>query len=528
MTSIAQDLPHDVLQEIFEHLAIVDRAGWSYHSHTYTLGWIVATHVCGWWRVVGLDMAGLWADAVCAFPSLSVANELVARARDCRLKIEYSEIFDGSYNEGRRRYLPIDWGARHLQRAYMFECYIHQWLTFTRKHPAAYIALTSPLPALKHLTLFCEALHQMYPTPTLKLRAPALVSARLWNIVPLSFSSSASFLRGLTLYLESSCIHLNDLSLVLAGLRGLSCLEYLGLTFFGGRGTVPIKDRSSVVHLERLHTLQAECSETNLASDLFELISAPHIIHTSMKINDWHHPWLIDEHIFAKAVAQQQQTELLNARTFSVSEGHLSLQGDEPGQFELNLNWWSRGSGSQMSYPSVLTSLSRCLDFSHITSCELSCLENERQSDEVDAALAVLRDAFVSVETLTLYNTPHPTTLRMLLAPAGESPTPFPALRALCLGAAHRRNSSSGRDRIVHTEGTSTLWWDTVKDVLLKRRQMNGPVKCLVLKGEWCTQESWTEEWTKQGAECLACGLVSEVVDRRVYLPGCSRCNVRR
>lgn len=110
---------------------------------------------------------------------------------------------------------------------------------------------------------------------------------------------------------------------------------------------VPVADRS-VMHLEHLHTLLVNCSASHQASDILELICTPRIIHTSIDVD----AELTDEHIFTKAV-ELQQLQLLNPGTLSVSESHLSLQGDKPDYVELSLTWWSRESiwsGPHMSY----------------------------------------------------------------------------------------------------------------------------------------------------------------------------------
>lgn len=195
---------------------------------------MAVTHVCGYWREVGLDMATLWADAVCAFPSVFVADELLERARDYLLNIEVRHTFDELVFKHRRQWLPIRWGTQQLHRAHSFNCHIHRWSTFNREHPAAYITLTNPLLVLQHLNLVCNTTFKTEPTPVIEPKAPALASASLWDILPHP-SSSASALRRLTLHLGSR-MPIKDMSPVLSALRGLHGLEYLDL-FIRADGT---------------------------------------------------------------------------------------------------------------------------------------------------------------------------------------------------------------------------------------------------------------------------------------------------
>ncbi|KZV60350.1 hypothetical protein PENSPDRAFT_351787 [Peniophora sp. CONT] len=521
MLPTAQGLPPDILRELFEHLAIVDPAGWCIRSHAYSmgLGWITATHVCRRWREIGSDMTTLWAYSVCAFPNISVADELLRRARNCLLNIQVSHFVHRSSLGQHRPHLPISWGAQQLHRAHTFDCHIYRWSTFADDHPGAYAALTDPLPDLQHITLISSYLDKLHPFPTVVLRAPALISANLRGIL-LHPTSIASKLRKLSLTSGSEGAGA-DLSPVLDSLRSLKCLEHLNMTF-DTHGTMPVAN-CSVVHLEHLRTLHALCSTVQQASDVLEFISAPHIRWLSVTISSI----LSNEQIFAKAgVHWQQLQKSPNSRcTLSVSKSHLYLHDEIPELTALELSWHAPNGLLWVNYTSIVSALPRVLDFSRFICLELSCSKDGHQCDELDAALAVFRDASTRVEVLTLYNTPHPSTLRMLLASDGDSPLPVPALKTLCFGAEHWEHGQSGRSRLVHGGGTATMWWDTVKDVLGIRSQKGAPINRLFLAGDWCTQEAWTEEWTTQSEECLTRGLVSEVVDIRERISECDLCD---
>ncbi|KZV64058.1 hypothetical protein PENSPDRAFT_189606 [Peniophora sp. CONT] len=519
MTLTAQDLPHDILRELFEHLAIVDPAGWHLRSRRCSLGlgWITATHVCRYWREIGLEMATLWADVVCAFPDIAVADELLRRARDCLLNIDVS-FFRGTFLLGEHRpYLPMSWGLQQLHRAHTFQGYIYRWSTFADDHPGAYVALNNTLPVLKHLKLTFNCCDKIDPFPIIALNAPALISADLRDILPHSTSITGKLTK-LSISLGSTTSW-NNLSPLLDALRSSRHLEYLNVQL-DAKDTVPVVD-CSIVHLERLTTLHASCGTAQQASDLLEFISAPCLKRTSVSMMTK----LTDAHIFAKVLAQQP---LLVFDDLSVSETHLCIADHTLQYREFDMSWFARdpvlrrGIGS--NYASVLAALPRLFDFTRFDSFELSCLENGEQHDEVDASLLALRDACTGVEFLRLYDTPHPTTLRMLLAPTGGSPLPFPSLKTLCLGAEHWRHGKGGWRRLVHEEDSAASWWNPVKDVLSSRFEMGAPVELLYIDGEWCTHHARMEEWAAQSAECLSRGLVQEVVDDRDLVLKCSLC----
>ena len=166
--SIAQGLPHDILRELFEHLAIIDPAGVEPFFHFRVkrpLGWIVATHVCAHWREAGLTAAALWAEVVSAFPDTSIADELVSRSRDALLTIKVALVpKDTQTLRSYGRHLPLDWGVQHLHRARKFRCLIYGWSTLNDNHPGAYAdpPPLSPCPSFYHLRLYPPQTRLLY------------------------------------------------------------------------------------------------------------------------------------------------------------------------------------------------------------------------------------------------------------------------------------------------------------------------------------------------------------------------------
>ncbi|KZV76456.1 hypothetical protein PENSPDRAFT_646224 [Peniophora sp. CONT] len=70
--SLGARLPDDIVYELYRASAQVDppRAAGFFDDTlpASTLGWITLTHVCRRWRQLGIDLATLWAQIICAFP----------------------------------------------------------------------------------------------------------------------------------------------------------------------------------------------------------------------------------------------------------------------------------------------------------------------------------------------------------------------------------------------------------------------------------------------------------------------------
>ncbi|VDC02096.1 unnamed protein product [Peniophora sp. CBMAI 1063] len=473
---MAQTLPEDVIREVFEHLAIVNPAGWiSYTQPWFSLGWIAATHVCLRWRAIALDMPTLWADVVCAFPGSSTADELLARARSCPVKIEVSYNCTKALFQ-QRYYLPISWSTQHLGRANTFCCDIRQWSEFLRDDAEVYNALTGPLPSLRRLNLSCNTPSGDSPPPILKLNAPGL-----------------------------------DLSLELESVPDTVAL---------------VADRTNAVHLDRLEILHVTFRFERHALDFLGVVTAPALRRTRIAVYD---DTFNKDRVFAQALAQQQ---LLHAEYLSISESHVSISSWTPNYVELDVKWYSPD-GWHSHYTAIVAALARCIDPTQVEWCEMECLNQRQQDDELDRALVNMCHSLSRVERLIFVDAPHPDTLRMLLAPEDESLVPMPKLETLCLemnGSSDGKSASSiGKHfREVDDEDIEVFWWKTLKDVLSSRSHAGAPIQTLELGGnEWCTREKWTEDWTAESAECLSRGLISEVVDERQYTRKCSECRWR-
>ncbi|VDB89929.1 unnamed protein product [Peniophora sp. CBMAI 1063] len=113
------ELPADIVSDIYSMAALIDSptnklayplqgmsvAGRRKKPETtvVSLGWITLTHICRYWRHVGLDMAPLWAGVICVFPA--AFEVLVTRTRGAPLSFDFR--FAGS--ELRR-----DYAVEHL------------------------------------------------------------------------------------------------------------------------------------------------------------------------------------------------------------------------------------------------------------------------------------------------------------------------------------------------------------------------------------------------------------------------------
>ncbi|VDC02101.1 unnamed protein product [Peniophora sp. CBMAI 1063] len=400
MLATAQRLPHDVLCELFEHLAAVDPAGLQPEADRRSLGWIIATHVCARWREVGLSMSVLWADVVCTFPSVAIADELLVRARDCLLYIAVGP-------RARVRYfIPVSWGMKHLRRARTFRCHIDRWSTFTDNHSEAYSALTeSTLPFLQHLHLFYNAKTERDDAlPTLQLKCPSLLGAHFRNILPhASFAESASALSRLCLDIGHNAPS-HDLSSGLSTLRDMPCLEHFEL-HIRAYNAGPLFSRG-IVRVEKLKTLHVSCSNVLHASDMLQFLCVPHIVDTSIAIRSKLRDG--DDSVFTRVLVQQPQA--LRTGSISVSASSLKLESsDGPDRATFSLTWWPRapwGMNSVLTYPEILSALPRHMDLSSFTSCALWFPDPspDGRGAGAGAALAGLRQALRSVETLTLHN----------------------------------------------------------------------------------------------------------------------------
>lgn len=80
---LTQRLPDDIIRELFDKLAHLDPPGGKMHSRR--LGWIILTHVCRRWRIIGISISNLWARVVCHFSP--DAKAILQRARNSPLTL---------------------------------------------------------------------------------------------------------------------------------------------------------------------------------------------------------------------------------------------------------------------------------------------------------------------------------------------------------------------------------------------------------------------------------------------------------
>ncbi|VDC02104.1 unnamed protein product [Peniophora sp. CBMAI 1063] len=524
MSSTAQGLPHDILHELFEHLAVVDPVGpLRTATLSCSLGWITATHVCARWREVGLGLATLWANVVCAFPSMEIADELLLRARDCPLNIAVGHLDDEPEYDTRDTCIYISWGLQHIERADTFRCDMGRWSTFRHDHPAAYAALTSALPhCLKHLYLVCEDIRRDMPLPLIQLLSSVLLTASFRNILP-DPSCNLNALRSLALDVESVA----PLPPILAALRRLDNLEDLQLTSRSYFATLVFD--YEVVQLKRLKVLHALCNNEQHAADVLECISAPTVFEISVELDER----LCQEQTLAKAFARYQERSPRSG-SISISESALEMESDEPDRTRLGLSWSprafkTRSNGLDLRYTAILLALPVHSDLSRFTRCRLWCPDREIEIEKVDAALIALRNALSCVRSLTLSNATDPTNLRTLFdtsdGDGGELvPLPFPSLETLCFGGGHGSpyHVAAGTQSSTRREGPAPSWWIVLQDLLLRRSQRGAPLRCLRLEGKWCEHESWADEGLSE--DFLTRGLVSEFTDKREYILNYSSC----
>ncbi|VDC02100.1 unnamed protein product [Peniophora sp. CBMAI 1063] len=409
MFSTAQSLPHDVLSELFEHVAVIDPAGALLKGERRSLGWITTTHVCARWREVGLGLAALWADAVCAFPSVAIADEVLLRARDCLLNVTVGPPaldLDPRTPFTRAPHLPTSWGIQHLQRARTLRCHVDRGSTYS-DHSEAYTALRdTTLPLLQHLYLSDTTKPKRGdPPPIVELTCPSLLSAHFCNVLPHpSFAVSASSLSRLCLELPYGTVSVYDLSPCLCALRDMSRLEHLKLVLSGG-----IFPRFSlgIVRFENLKTLHVSCKNAQHAPVILDFISTPCIVDTSIEITEPLHNW--DEPIiFPRIFVHQPQA--LHTGSVSISDTSLKVEsGDGPDHAMFSLTWrpWAAVRyNTNLTYSEILSAIAHQIDLSGFTSCSVWFPDPRTggRGANVGAALAALRQALSSVKTLTLHN----------------------------------------------------------------------------------------------------------------------------
>lgn len=512
----AQTLPHDILREIFDYVATASPAGYNYSPKLkYTLGWILLTHVCQRWRYTGLTAAPMWAVSVSAFPDPSIADELLARARNYPLTIN---VAHDKCNEKSwlRKALPMSWCLEHLHRARSLRCII-PLSALIHNDAEVQEMFANPLPVVKAMDIEVDTIDTWDdpapPARFVEMNAPILQRIRLVGVLPTP-SSTLHSLRSLRLDLDDGFTPISNIAHIFDLLRGLSCLEYLNLSMACSK-TEPAVDRSAV-HLNHLRHLEAVCKSNAQALDLLEIICTPSSTRFSITTREG-----MDVELLNRVVAFQQRRFGQLNEGISISETHIYLSDDASRRprFKLEFSKWLDG----MSFVGFLAILPRHLDVSQYRRCELVIPRVLGQEySGLDTVIATLGQAMTRATTLVLHDVVCVEVLT-LLKPNEGSPLLFPAMRALSLGKEDPRPAAFQSYVFAFADNTR-LWWSTVKDALDSRRRRGAGVECLTLAGNQCAREECTNIWTGEGQECLSRGIVAQLVDKRVLLPRCNRC----
>lgn len=82
-------LPIETLSQILLHLHTDARPGF---NDRHRLGWIVFTHICGRWRMAGLNMPHLWAYDVCSIANVLYMKMMTKRAQGQGLVLDISRL----------------------------------------------------------------------------------------------------------------------------------------------------------------------------------------------------------------------------------------------------------------------------------------------------------------------------------------------------------------------------------------------------------------------------------------------------
>ncbi|KZV60395.1 hypothetical protein PENSPDRAFT_694302 [Peniophora sp. CONT] len=170
--TLPHELEDDVLREIFTHLGTIYPPSWQNsrvgsQNASFSLGWIYVTHVCRHWRVVGIDLATLWAGVVCSLPNTSAMDVLLQRSKGCVLNFEI--------DSGQAWPYKVVFALEHVQRAESLSCQpTYCWDQALNKRCS--------LPILRHLAVNQDVDDMNLPrTATLVLDAPQLLYLRLEN-----------------------------------------------------------------------------------------------------------------------------------------------------------------------------------------------------------------------------------------------------------------------------------------------------------------------------------------------------------
>lgn len=497
------NLPSDIICELFLHASSTDPPRYLNRSErradpgkTYALGWIHLTHVCHRWRLIGLDVAPLWAAIISFFPSPSIADELLARSCDCDLQLELRGPLES-------------WMTRYLDRASKVTA------GFGTTSHAQDILKDTHLPALRTLVLRQGS----FSRNPVKVDAPCLRDVQL-NESVLLFPSSMHQLTTIEIIHVYYTPHdmINTLSL-------LPYLENLKL-FHGGKWSDPFPPTTA--DLQYLKRMNMHATHAQTFVDLWGHISVPAAVSIRLVTND------IPE-VSTLFTILHPQLSLASHDTLIIYASGITLTTGEPdagGQYVAGVDWVF-ASGKDLGPVSldILEQLRPHITVANILNCELELSAEMKDLDLLGSdplahrlykALHALGGALVNTTALALQGCAHDRPLLQSLVPHDNLHS-FPNLHSLLLGK--HRFSRAGR------HGSSAqIDWPLIETTLAARKQAGIPVHRLVLVGEWCIREdetqSWTRQWSEHSMRCCDLDLVSEAQDERVLQTTCTRCDI--
>ncbi|KAF8498176.1 hypothetical protein F5888DRAFT_1906452 [Russula emetica] len=135
-------LPPEILARVF-HLLVLEELPFSGRGN---LGWIRVTHVCRHWRQVGLDDSSLWARIGGTLMNKKWISEMLARAKNAPLDIEFNGVASSSRG-------ALLWIHPHPSRTRQFRFHIRSML-----HSDSVREMFSwEAPALEHFELKVSA-----------------------------------------------------------------------------------------------------------------------------------------------------------------------------------------------------------------------------------------------------------------------------------------------------------------------------------------------------------------------------------
>lgn len=509
------NLPADVVCELFMQAASTDppchlNINYDRPKRTkkrHTLGWIYLTHVCHAWRLVGLDLAPLWAALVTFFPSPSIADELLSRTRDCDLRLELCSLDTLDIPEMEA------WVSQHLDRA--------SHLIVTIPEEANQDVFRNKRLSRLRTLIIRNGRHSL----GIEIDAPVLRHIHLSD----STVSFRSTMPQLTV-LEISNVYYTSAEM----LNTLRCVPFLErLRIFHGTGRWSGAFPHTVIELHHLAVFDMHAPITKAFLDLWEHLSVPPSATVKLVTNDIPDVSILLSSLHPRLGWSSYDSLSIFSTGFSLTCGEPDASDGE----HVSVLEWRFASDRDLGIVALelLEQLQLHLVVANIHHCELELpfvLKGlDRASAEpialrLDVALLALGVALKNTTTLALAGfEPDPALLRAL-APRNSS-TPFPQLRSLLLGK--HQFSRGARTWLNHEPKAIKTDWALVKATLTARKQAGAPVQCLVLAGKWCIREpetqSWTSQWAQYSAQYLERDLVTEVKDERVLQAICNTCD---